>query len=395
MKINTLIMIALWPALLLVAPVQPALSDDSSTPISLSVESPHADDGMPLTSESGWPIILEMTIRRDHLAADELMEDGKRTLTFESPPGSTLEVYSDVDMPGQTDQTGNPSVREKLVDSVLGGGPEFSDWNETTKQLNDCMPGTGDTDCVKAGPITEQDTAASDGFGLAADDDISGLVVLSETGANIVYQEPGFDRVDPLTLRNVAGMNNQVSFEWQDVKIFKNKGRGKKNGTEMPISKIWVSFNVPGRWIRHILAVDPCVTAEGMPAGSCTAEDALYRRDGGEILTATGWGTNPNYISIYNFNDSEFDVRAFVVSGAAPDTLADENEDGQVDEEDAKLAGFQVISNPVSFTVRQYDLKKCFGGGSNIFFLDLDNNLSTLYTDVCPSGPGKFERPPR
>ena len=116
---------------------------DSSNPVSLSLESPHTADGIPLLTDNGWPIILEMTIRRDELADDTLAADGRRTLTFRSPAGARLEMYSDVDDFGLQDNVGDAGRRmNTLVGSGLGREPHFARWDVETNGLSDCVPGT-------------------------------------------------------------------------------------------------------------------------------------------------------------------------------------------------------------------------------------------------------------
>ncbi len=137
--------------------------------------------------------------------------------------------------------------------------------------------------------------------------------------------------------------------------------------------------------------VDPCIG----DIATCTETGlGMMRVDGGAAQPVGK--SDPSLISIDLLNQGEFTVTAFVVSGDAPDTLSDMNNDTVVNAVDASMAGYDVISNELSFTVLQYDQLDCFGGGGfNYFFFDLDANNSVAATKVCPTGPGRFERPPR
>ena len=394
MKTNNTLRALRWFAICMIA-ISLSAQADSSHPVSLSLESPHTADGIPLLTDNGWPIILEMTIRRDEVANDTLAADGRRTLTFQSPAGARLDVYSDVDDFGMQDNVGDAGRRtDTLVGPGLGREPHFARWDSGTNGLSDCVPGTESRsdlggECAIRGPRTGEDVV--DGYALAADDDMLGLVLVSETGAGIVYDEPSFEPMAPMTLRNMAGMNNQVSFEWRNTKEFKNSGRGKKNGELIEVSKVWATFNTPVNWLRNLVMVDPCIG----DITTCTETgQGMIRVDGGPAQLVGK--SDPALISIDLLNQGEFTVTAFVVSGDAPDTLSDMNNDTVVNAMDASMAGYDVISNELSFTVLQYDQLDCFGGGGfNDFFNDLDGNKSVAATKVCPTGPGRFERPPR
>lgn len=380
-------------------------------PVELDVEAPHDKDGLPLLSDSGWPILLEMTIKEDdaigyytnpnfpgiHSSASILFDDPDGCISWDyfqnsegdcEPDETYLRFYPDTDVSGAADNAGDPLQRDQLLDSAGSASPEFQMF-QTTPPGVVCVPGMESDACVKTGPNTGGEV--SDGWGIGSDDDIPGLVLLSSAGIGIAFQQspaPLFDLPDPLVLRNLAGLNSFVSYELSTAKTY--KGRGKKGGSTVYASKVLVGFNVPMGMVRNIVQVDECV------GDTVICEGPLqYRVDGGAVQNAAPDLYVATEVSIDLFDFAEFELSAFVVSGNAPAQLADEDGDGDVDSDDAELAGFTVLSNEIQFSVMQYDKRRCFGGGYMAMLWDLDGNGNAEMGDVCPAGPGDIKRPPR
>jgi hypothetical protein len=84
------------------------------------------------------------------------------------------------------------------------------------------------------------------------------------------------------------------------------------------------------------------------------------------------------------------------VSGIAPSVLSDLDHNGIVNGADAKLAGYNVISNEQVFRVRLYSTDNCTGiPFLNVFYADFDHNGHDTSIFVCPAGPGQITKPPR
>ena len=389
-------------------------------PINLEVMAPHGEDGLPVLSDSGWPILLAMTIKEEdslgYWVSPNFPNLGSRgSILFDDPDGliswddfaccqtppctwagappecpldeTYLRFYADTDVVGAADHAGDSAQRALLVDSAGSASPEFQEYGEPG-----CTPGTESTDCVKMGPNTGGEV--SDGWGIGSDDDIPGLVLLSGAGIGIAFPQsptPLFELPDPLVLRNLAGLNSFVSYELAvEVKSPDSRWSWWRTPEPTYVSKVLVGYNVPAGMVRNIVQVDECV---GDPVGC--AGQLLYKVDAGSVETAAPDLALAAYLSTDLFDFTEFELSAFVVSGSAPAELADEDGDGDVDSDDAELAGFTLLSNEVHFSVVQYDKRVCFGGGMMAMFWDLDVNGNEYVPMVCPAGPGNLKRPPR
>ena len=177
------------------------------------------------------------------------------------------------------------------------------------------------------------------------------------------------------TQRNLAGFLNWVSYELKN-----------------PIGATVVSggMMVPYGLIAPIVKVDECVGAQVSP-GICD-QPLRYRMDGGPIQIAAP-GRQPFFPEAFLymdlFNDLQYELRAFVVSGIAPSVLADQNGDGKVTAADATLAGYKVISNEAVIRLRQFHGEVC-GGASldNRLRADFDGNGLAFTTVRLPGGTG-------
>jgi len=413
-------------------------------PISLRIEAPNSNDGLPLLSESGWPVTFKLNVELPvsetypafAVQPDFPVRGAWGFLIFEDPDGCLnppapswqpaqtiecgvpdplpldwdfeawvpppsdeiyLEFWPDVDLAGVEDFAGNDDRQADLIDSAGGGGPEFNSWDNGSVQP--CTPGTGDGDCDRLGPLTGGEI--SDGFGIGADDDLTGLVVIAEYGIGLAYAEPGFDLAVPRAARNLAGLVNSVSYDLSDLQKEKVKGRGKPTSTFKEYTRIWAHINMLPLVVRNIIQYDACVgniTYDDPPFDdnvvSCDG-DELWRVDGGPIETAPVNYGRADAASIDLLESSVFELRAFVVAGQAPNSLEDENGDGVVNSADAELAGYTLLSNEDSIEFLQLSELLCWGGGGNAVLFDLDGNGEILVPIVCPAGPGDLGRPPR
>jgi hypothetical protein len=413
-------------------------------PVSLHIDGPSSNGGLALLSESGWPVTIKLDIA---LPADQpypayaiqpnfpvrgdwgflIFNDPDGCLNppapnwqapqtvacgvpdslpddwdfeeWDPPPSDEtyLEFWPDVDQAGAADLAGNEDRQAGLLDSAGSGGPEFDSWKDGAALP--CTPGTGDRDCARFGPDTGGEI--SDGFGIGADDDLTGLVVIAEYGIGRTYAEPDFDLIQPVEARNLAGLVNSVSYDLSDLEKENSKGKGKPEVTVAEYSRIWAHINMLPFVVRHIIQYDACVgtiTYAEPPyeedVQSCDGND-LWRVDGGPIETAPMNYGRADTASIDLLESTVFELRAFVVAGQAPDVLADENGDGIVNSADAEMAGYTLLSNEGHIEFMQLSQLICWGGGGSAVLFDLDGNGEAQIPIVCPAGPGDLSRPPR
>ena len=144
---------------------------------------------------------------------------------------------------------------------------------------------------------------------------------------------------------------------------------------------------MPQGLIAPIMFADDCI---GPGAPFCTGTPQ-YRVDGGAV-TPGAYPSAESYPSL--FDSRTYVVRAFVVNGTAPSTLEDRDGDGDVDAADVQLAGYQLISNEETVTLRQYHDTICAVGLSNVVYSDFDGNGNAEFPYPCPAGPGQIKPPP-
>jgi hypothetical protein len=258
---------------------------------------------------------------------------------------------------------GDSARSAALADPAQSGEPLF----------NAHPPGS---DPVPVGTVTG--ATVNDGIGYGADDDFASFVLLVPHGNGLVLG-PDFSRTTPLTQRNLAGFLNWTAYELRDL----------LGGTAVEAGMV-----VPYGLVAPLMQADDCVGAftdevqcEGKP---------LYRIDGGPVIESELAGSIGNAQFTYPplFNAMRFEIRAFVVSGISPSLISDANGDGKVTAADAKLAGYDVLSNEVVIRLRQFHGDPCGVGLRNVFRADIDGNGRALSDFSCPLGPGSVKKPP-
>lgn len=426
-----------------------------SPPIKLELKAPSGKGDIPLLSESGWPIILKMVINdEDNLGffttpnfpqlnrhgilvisdEDECLSIVGPTPSlpcdsqppeYEWPANETyMEFYTGTDLSGVADNrpndispaqrvyhiNGDSELRERLVDSKGSGGAQFQNWYSA----DTCIPGTpqvpapegGAPGCITIGPYTGEE--AIDGYGLGTDDDLPGLVLISNMGIGKAFDEPAFNLPAKQGVRNLAGLITSISYELSTVREKATKPKGSKGkpdeATLIYQSTFWAHINFPKNVIRPIVQLDTCVgdveLIGGVPNPNNCSGDELWRIDGGPIEPVINkLGINPgrlDYATAPLMNMLSYEITAFMVSGTAPTRLYDEDRDGDVDSVDAAMAGYTVISNQDHVEFLLLSEEVCHGGGGNGFYEDLDGNgWAAPVSIVCPGGPGDLSRPPR
>ena len=371
----------------------------------LDIQAPRYSPLLPLGtmfSSSGWPIVISADANAnalgiatnalppvfpaEHQTGYVVFSDPDGCLELPSPfdGGGTpcagfpsdetyMEFTNDVDQAGLVDEAdkGNRGRRAALADPAQSGRPVFHSVGDVGGVL-------GPVD-AQVGPDTGE--SVDDGFGYGADDDFPGLVLLTPVGNGLVL-DADFNRPAHKVERNLAGFLQWVGYELSSA----------TRNTVVRAGMI-----VPYGLVAPLMKTDDCVG--GTAASPGCNEPARFRIDGGPVTQVAGETGPDPFTGTYPpiFEARTYELRAFVVSGVAPSTLADLNNDGVVSARDATLAGYNVISNEKVVRFRQVHGSFCGGvpGGVNVFFDDVDGNGRVIDTIVCPAGPGQITRIPR
>ena len=370
----------------------------------LDIQAPRYSPLLPLGtmfSSSGWPIVISAdasgsalgiatnalppVFPAEHQTGYVVFSDPDGCLELPPPfDGSTtpcagfpsdetyMEFTNDIDQAGLPDNAGNPGRRAALASPADSGRPVFHSVGDLD---GDHVLGPLDTE---VGPATGDSVA--DGFGYGADDDFPGLVLLTPVGNGLVL-DADFNRPAYKVERNLAGFLNWVGYELTSA----------TRNTVVRAGMI-----VPYGLVAPLMKTDDCIG--GTAAAPGCNEPARFRIDGGPLTQFPGAVGPGPFTGTYPplFDAVTYELRAFVVSGVAPSTLADLNHDGIVSARDATLAGYNVISNEK--VVRFHQIHGTFCGNVlalNVFFDDVDGNGFVTDTIVCPAGPGQITRIPR
>ncbi|TDJ33633.1 MAG: hypothetical protein E2O56_03465, partial [Gammaproteobacteria bacterium] len=299
--------------------------DKSLQPIKLKLVSPLRPRGAESDSiqwRSGWPLVFKLIIKNHHLLGTYVPGGGNPVSAYpeagepswlifddsddclylelqafflgfdcDPDPGERFLAFNlDVDFPGTVDifRHGRGDVRDQLADET--GRPEWG------------------------GPRLSE--GILDGVGYGPNDDLPGFVLISDVGVGVVYDpvcfvapggkgkecvvppSPGkgldpmmivWARTFPEARRNLSGMMGMVGYELSD---------------ERARTTVMTSLLVPRYLFSHMEIFDQCVGVIP-PSPPCDAE--ANQIDGGPINSPPV----ANFITI-------FELRAFVVNGAAP-----------------------------------------------------------------------------
>ena len=372
----------------------------------LDIEAPRYSPLLPLGtmfSSSGWPIVIRAdaspnalgiatnalppVFPAEHQTGYVVFADPDGCLELPFPFDSTgtpcaglasdetyMEFTNDVDQAGLPDEVdkGNRGRRAALATPALSGRPVFHAVGDSN---NDNI-----LDPVEAAVGPSTGDSVDDGFGYGADDDFPGLVLLTPVGNGLVL-DADFNRPAHKIERNLAGFLNWVGYELASA----------TRNTVVRAGMI-----VPYGLVAPLMKTDDCIG--GTAASPACTEPARFRVDGGPLMQLSGaTGPGPftgNYPPV--FEAPTYELRAFVVNGVAPSTLADLNNDSIVSSRDATLAGYNVISNEKVVRFRQVHGSFCGNVTAvNVFFDDVDGNGRATDVIVCPAGPGQITRIPR
>jgi hypothetical protein len=216
------------------------------------------------------------------------------------------------------------------------------------------------------------------------DDWSHGLVLVTEHGSGIVWDDD-YTKKEPLELVNIAGYMNAVSYGLNDA----------KSRTTAEAHMI-----VPGSLFGPAAFFDTCYIPSGDPIAADESNCELWWSIAGgspEPVPAVGLGVKyaPKIHYAALFEETDYTGSALVVSGRGPDTVTDMDGDGDIDDLDLELMGYEVLGKKTSVTFKQVAGSDCFGPiGRNLLIADLDNNGLIGILDVCGPGSGSLSRPP-
>jgi hypothetical protein len=272
--------------------------------------------------------------------------------------------------------TGNFQVRDRLIDDAFAPGVALNKPYLRNTAGN-----------IVAVPRPQTGGNLKDGFGFGPDDDLVGLVMMSDLGAARVFDE-NFDRPQTKAIRNMAAFINSVSQELV--------ARPHRAGSAL---EAWMQ--VVAGMFEPIALFDLDVDAPDV--------DYLRRLESGPVQ-AFNFITPPqndddvlrDISSTYGTYD--VDVRVVIVEGVAPTIIQDMNNDRRFTATDLRRMGYNVISNEARIRLTlSFDVlvSETFGGTgrtcppASLIYRDLDGNGRDGAL-ICSGtgGASRVRRPP-
>jgi hypothetical protein len=307
---------------------------------------------------------------------------------FETCSGGPDETYlafrsERYDQPAVLDVC-DPTVSQRLIDDPFNLANVLN-LNKPYLIAGNVSGTGGSTDGIlelrPVGPGTGGIASASnsqDCYGLAADDDLPGLVLMADIGPMRVFDED-FNLVGA-RIRNFAGMLNSVTIELLD---------------RADRSSVMAFLRVPDGLLEPLTLVDRSVTTPGV--------DFMTRRDSGPIESHS-FPSPPPFLPqlvaaiLATYPEVNVTVRAVIVAGQAPSFIDDLDGNGAYTSRDLQLAGYTLLSNQATLQIRaiQNDVLSefvPFKCPAAILAGDLDGNGLTGYS--CNTGNARsIRRPP-
>ncbi len=300
---------------------------------------------------SGWPLTLILTANEEELlgvSSPFATSQRKGYVVFEDPDDCPSWLQDCKAPPDETQVEFTPGFHLPKAGDC-SGQPEVKSFDETT--------GTNDGS-TPIGPCLEP---PGKGYGYGANPRLPGLVVLADAGPGVVTDED-FDRPSPPEARNLAGLFQSVAYALKD-----SRGR----------TSIVAHMNVPARLFAPIALSDRNVS------GLCQRE---VRVDGEDRVCSEEW--NPRAVTIRAFVVNGREPQTLAVNRRAPAVLANVNGDDVIDIADAERAGWQLLSGQATLEITQT-------GGWSVVPHDLDGNGSVGEPVSPPPDPGELKEPPR
>jgi len=368
------------------AALQPAPSfahdNDPDPPAHITIQGPISGNFQGLTTTTGWSLVLRIEVP-DSVAILESPEEptvpiGRReAIVFKDPDGCidmrhfpiiragtpyedcggpdesfiefTTERFDNFDIADA--QTGNFQVRDRLVDD---------DFTPGTLLNKPYLRNTSGS--IVAVPRPQTGGALIDGFGYGPDDDLPGLVIMSNLGAARAFDE-NFDAVPGGVIRNMGGFINSVSQE-----LLTRRGG----------SAITAWMQMIAGMVEPIALVDLDVDAAGV--------DYLRRLESGPVKAFQFKVPPQNDDDIFfevasSYAPFQLELRVVLVEGVAPTFIRDMNHDGRFTATDLRRMGFKVLSNEARLRlVEDFDVvvTQTISGRTcpppSLIYRDLDGN---------------------
>ncbi|HCK84586.1 MAG TPA: hypothetical protein DHW63_08740 [Hyphomonadaceae bacterium] len=378
-------------------------NDHHRSPVRLSINAPDSGHFEGLTTNTGWSLVLRIEAPGS-IALVETPEEptqpiGRREAIVLTDPDGCLDMrhfpitnagqpYEDCTGPDETfleftterfdtfdladSNTGNFQVRDRLLDDAFVAGALLNKPYLRNTAGN-----------VVAVPRPQTGGALHDGFGFGPDDDLPGLVVMSNLGAARVFDE-NFDRATQV-IRNMGGFFNGVSAEL----------RTRRGG-----SALVASMQIVAGMFEPIAQFDLDVDADGV--------DYLRRLESGPIESFQFIAPPANNDAVLldiasSYSPFFVDLRIVLVEGVAPTFIEDKNHDGRFTAADLKRMGHTLQSNEVRLRlVVEFDLPltQTFSGRTcpppSLLYRDLDGNGRDGAINCSGSGgAARIKRVPR
>jgi hypothetical protein len=396
--------VAILAALTLAA--TPAFANDKNPdrPAHITIQGPLSGNFQGLTTTTGWSLVLRIDVP-DSIAILESPEEatvpvGRReAIVYDDPDGCidmrhfpiiragtpyeencggpdesfiefTTERFDNFDIADA--QTGNFQVREALVDDAFVPGT-----------LLDKPYLRNTAGSIVAVPRPQTGGSLLDGFGYGPDDDLPGLVIMSNLGAARAFDED-FNAIPGGVIRNMGGFINSVSQELLT----------KRGG-----SAITAWMQMVAGMVEPIALVDLDVDAAGV--------DYLRRLESGRVrafqFRAPPQSEDDVLFEISSsYSPFELDLRVVLVEGVAPTFIHDKNRDGRFTATDLRRMGYNVLSNEAQLRlVEDFDVvvTQTVSGRTcpppSLIYRDLDGNgLDGAITCSGSGGATRIRRKP-
>jgi hypothetical protein len=391
----------LFLATLLLLPI-PGVA--AQAPIQLSMSLPRARGASSTLTAGNYTIALHLSVQDAVAFVEDISSeamvlkdpDGCIDMShfstigpFETCSGGPNETFvafrsERSDQPAVVDSC-TPAARSRLIDHAFSS-LRIASLNKPYLRAGNLSGSGGSTDGIlEIRPVgaftggTASSANSGDCYGLAADDDLPGLVLMANIGPLRVFNT-SFNLVGS-RIRNFAGMLNSVTIELLD---------------QHDRSAIVAFLRVPDGLLEPLTLVDRSVTRR-------RGVDFLTRRDSGPIQSFKFSSPPANKTEeiaaiLDTFPDVNVTVRAVIVKGQAPSFIDDRDGNGIFGAKDLELAGFQLLSSQAILEIHaiQNDVLSEFVPlecPAAILAGDLDGNGLTGYT--CNTGNARsIRRPP-
>ncbi len=352
-------------------------------PARITIQAPLSGNFQGLTTTTGWSLVLRIEVP-DSIAILESPEEpttpvGRReAIVFENPDGCidmrhfpiiragtpyelgcggpdesfiefTTERFDNFDV--ADGQTGNFQVREQLVDDAFAAGALLD---------KPYLVNTAGSIVPVPRPQTGGDLL--DGFGYGPDDDLPGLVIMSNLGAARVFDE-NFDAPSGGVIRNMGGFINSVSQELLT----------KRGGSAVTA------------WMQVIAGMMEPIALVDLDVDAADA-DFLRRLESGPVESFQ-FGTPPQseddvlFEVASSYSPFELELRVVLVEGVAPTFIQDTNRDGRFTAWDLRRMGYKILSNEARLRlVQDFDVvvTQTVSGRTcpppSLIYRDLDGN---------------------